>query len=968
MTDLTKWPDADALLDRALALAADERDAFVARVAVRDPALAAALRAVLAEAASDDGFLDPGGALSGPLGDEIERSMIDGADAESGGVLSIGDRIEQYEITGFIGRGGMGEVYRARDLRLDRDVALKLLPAQFATDPGRVARFHREARVLAALSHPGIGAIHGIAAEHGIEALVLELVEGPTLAERLEGGALPLDEALAIARRLAVAIEAAHARGILHRDLKPANIKIVGDDGVKILDFGLARILEPATAGAPIHAADLSAQAAGVLLGTAAYMSPEQIRSAAVDERADIWAFGCVLFEMLTGTRAFPGSSTHEILALVIEREPAFSLLPAATPEPIRRLLRRSLEKNRDRRLGYIGDAILDFDDASTPPLTAARTIPSSWKIAGTLGGGVAAGALAAALMLLPRGTVSHPVARFMAPLPAGDQPVTGFQPMTALSPDGQTLVYRARRNGVVQLFRRAMRDLDPEPIPGTENGTAPFFSPDGRWLGFDGDGVLKRVALDGSAPVVICPAPGGVTAAWMRDDTIVFATNTSRVLQRVAASGGPIVALTSLDAGRGDTMHLLPQALPDGRTILFTIVSGSTRRVALRLDSGETRVVTEGTHGRYLEADTAANGLLVFSRERSLWGVPFDLARGATSGAAVPLVEGIEDTDNTVLHYAVSASGSMAYLPAGEADTGLQRLVWIDRDGNETAVALEPGPYVRVSLSPDGKRIALSIRERGNTDIWIADPERHTMTRLTFDPTIETMPTWSPDSRTVAFRSEREGPGLFRRDAQGAGAIERLTSTDGPIHSPYSWTPDGRTLLFALFRSFRNQAIASVTPPDRAVRVLLDGNFAQLDPQVSPNGKWLAYQSDESGRFEVYVRPYPNVDRGRWQISAGGGTSPRWSPDGRELLYLDPSGLMTVPVTVGDNFSAGQPSRLFPVKPFGGRLGGDYEVSPNGRRFLFILDGPPAAVRPAQVIVVQNWIEELKERLRIGR
>jgi Tol biopolymer transport system component len=960
MIDLTKWPEADDLLDRALSLPTGEREVFVERVASHDAALAAALRAVLAEATGDDGFLDPGGALSGSLGGEIERSIVD-VEEEQIGVLAIGERIEQYAITGFIGRGGMGEVYRARDLRLDRDVALKLLPARFAADSERIARFHREARVLAALSHPGIGAIYGIAEERGIEALVLELVEGPTLADRLDTGALPLDAALTIGRRLADALEAAHTRGILHRDLKPANIKIVGDDGVKILDFGLARILEPAAAS--VQAPDLSAQAAGVLLGTAAYMSPEQVRSAAVDERADIWAFGCVLFEMLTGTRAFPGTTTHEILARVLEREPAFSLLPSATPEPIRRLLRRTLEKHLDRRLGYIGDAILDFDDVSAPPLSPPRTSPSSWKIAAALAGGIAAGAVGAALMLQPGGDTGRPVSRFIAPLPSGDQPVTGFQPMTALSPDGQTLVYRARRNGVVQLFRRAMRDLDPSPIPGTENATAPFFSPDGRWLGFDGDGVLKRVTLDGSAPVVICPAPGGVTASWMRDDSIVFATNTSRVLQRVPASGGAIAALTRLDTARGDTMHLLPQALPDGRTILFTIVSGSKRHVALRLDNGETRVIAEGTHGRYLD-----DGILVFSRERSLWGVPFDLSRQSTAGTAVPLVEGIEDTDNTVLHYDVSTSGSMAYLPAGDADTGLQRLTWIDRAGNERAVDLEARPYLRVSLSPDGARIAVSIRERGNTDIWIADPSRRTMSRLTFEPTIETMPTWSPDGRAIAFRSEREGPGLFRRDAQGAAAIERLTSTDGPIHSPYSWTPDGRTLLFALFRSFRSQAIASVTPPDRTVRVMLDGNFAQLDPQVSPNGKWLAYQSDESGRFEVYVRPYPNVEQGRWQISARGGTSPRWGPDGGELLYLDPSGLMTVPVVVDAAFSAGQPRRLFPVKPFGGRLGGDYEVSPDGKRFLFILDGPPAAAGPAHVIVVQNWIEELKERLRIQR
>jgi serine/threonine-protein kinase len=374
---------------------------------------------------------------------------------------------------------------------------------------------------------------------------------------------------------------------------------------------------------------------------------------------------------------------------------------------------------------------------------------------------------------------------------------------------------------------------------------------------------------------------------------------------------------------------------------------------------SGEVRLVAEGTHGRFLPS-----GFLVFSREGALWGAPFDLGRLAVAGTPVPLVEGIEHTDNTVLHFDVAATGAMAYLPAGESEGGVQRLVWFDREGDETAVNLEPRPYLRASLSPDGRRIALAIRERGNTDIWIAEPDRRAISRLTFDPTIETMPTWSPDDRVIAFRSEREGPGLFQRDPQGARPIERLTATEGPIHSPYAWTPDGKTLLFALFRSFRNQAIASVTPPETTVHVLLDGNFAQLDPQVSPDGRWMAYQSDETGRFEIYVRPYPDVNAGRWQVSTAGGTSPRWNPNKRELHYLDPNGLMSVQLGSAAAFSAGQPRRMFQVKAFGGRLGADFEIAPDGQRFLFILDGPPAAVRPSHVVVVQHWAEELRARL----
>lgn len=960
MRELRNWPEADELLDCALTLPESERLPFIRERTAHDPALRAALESVIEEIGRDDGFLDPGGALSGALGQEVQELLE--SESAPARTLPAGRRIDHYEIESLIGRGGMGEVYRARDTQLNRAVALKVLPARFSEDPERLARFQREARALAALNHPGIGAIFGVARGAGVEALVLELVDGPTLEERLKDGALPLDVSLQIGRRLADAIAAAHARGVLHRDLKPSNVKLTPDGGVKVLDFGLAKMLGPEALSAEQAEAALHETGHGLVMGTAGYMSPEQAQGRSVNERADIWAFGCLLFEMLTGARAFPGTSAAEVIARVIEREPAFGLLPAATPEPIRRLLRRTLEKNPSRRLAHIGDAILEFDDAATPALLEERPPVRSWVLAAWLLVGILSGAAAASLIwVFSRPVVPPPaLARFVVPLPAGDAPVTGFQPMTALSPDGRTLVYRARRNGVVQLFRRNLHQLEPEPIPGTEQATSPFFSPDGRWLAFDGDGVLKRIAVAGGTPVTIAPAPGGVTATWMRDDFIVFATNTSRVLQRVPASGGQPEALTALDRERGDTLHLLPHALPDGRSFLFTIVSGSTRRVALRQPSGHVEILTEGTHGQYVPP-----GFLVFSRENALWGAQFDLTRGAIAGTPMPLVEGIEHTDNTVLHYAVTPDGAMLYLPAGEAEGGVQRLVWFDREGRPQDANVAPGPYLRASLAPDGRRIALAVRERSNTDIWIAEPDRRTSSRLTFDPTIETMPAWSPDNRLIAFRSEREGPGIFARDPQGARPIQRLTSTNGPIHSPYSWTPDGKTLLFALFRSFRHQAIASVTPPDSTVRILLDGEFAQLDPQVSQDGRWLAYQSDESGRFEIYVRPYPEITAGRWQVSATGGTSPRWNPNRAELHYLDSDALWTVPVITNvGSFSAAPARKMFDVKPFGGRLGADLEVSPDGNRFLFILDGP-SAIGSSHLVFVQNWAEELTRRLR---
>jgi serine/threonine-protein kinase len=948
--DFSHWPGADDVLDAALALPPDERVAYVRRT-VSDPELVRALEAVLAEAAGEDRFLAPAGAWSGPLAGELQRDVEEAPPA-----LAPGFSVEHYEVVEAIGRGGMGEVYRARDTRLGRDVALKVLPVRYVRDAERQARFKREARVLASLNHPGIAGIYGVAEAENVEALVLELVEGPTLAEVIRGGALPLDEVLAIARQIVDALAVAHSRGILHRDLKPANIKIAPLSTVKILDFGLARVL--ASVVQPDAPPDVTNPSANVLLGTASYMSPEQARGRAVDERADVWAFGCVLFEMLTGTRAFPGDSVTDVLAAVIEREPAFSLLPATTAEPVRRLLRRCLDKNPDRRLGFIGDARLDLDDAMAPALEPVETPPRPSRFASVLVLGlalVAAAAGAAWYSGLQR-AVPLPVSRLIMPLPSGDTPVTGFQPMPAIAPDGRTVVYRARRAGTTQLFRRDLNALEATPIPGTDDATSPFFSPDGQWLAFDADGVLKRVALAGGTPVVICNAPGGVTGTWLDDNTIVIATNTTRVLQRVAASGGTPEPLTVLDTSRGDTLHLLPQALPGGRSVLFTIVTGATRHVAvLDARTRAVQVLGEGSHARYV-----AGNVLVFARDGALWAARFDPDR-LTIGMAVPLDERVAHTDNTVFHYATAASGALVYLPP-QSGGSRQRLAWIDRSGRETPVEVEPRPFVRLALSPDNERLALALDESGNSDIWIADPSRNTMSRLTFEPTIETMPAWSPDGQYVAFRSEREGPGVFRRAASGTGTAERLTSTDGPIHSPYSWTPDGKSLLLAVFRSFRNQAIARVTPPNTTVEILIDGDFAQLDPHVSPDGRWMAYQSDETGRFEIYVRPYPDVDSGRWLVSTTGGTSPRWSSDGEELFYYDGESIVRVPVSAASAFVPGRPVRLFPVKPFGGRLGPDYEVATDGQRFLFLLPGPAAPETSTGLIVVQNWIEELRD------
>ncbi len=964
--DLGRWPEADDLLDRALALPPEEREAFVRRATAHDRALGYALASIVREAGRDDGFLEPGGALTGDFGAEVGRALeLQPAAAH---ILTPGDSIEHYEVIELLGRGGMGEVYRARDRRINRDVALKVLLPQFADDPDRLARFRREAQVLAAINHPGIASIYGLAEQDSVRALVLEYVDGVTVAARLESGAMSVTESVAIARQLAEAIEAAHEAGIIHRDLKPANIILfrgssdrIGPGAapsVKVLDFGLGKALAPLGHDTALHG--LTGTSPGILLGTAAYMSPEQARAEVVDERADIWAFGCVLFEMLTGTRAFPGRTAAEVLGNIVEREPAFSLLPENTPASIRRLLRRSLEKQLPRRLSCMRDAILELDDATLPALEPAVRRPPS--VAAFVAAIAAIGIVAALVLQTMRRPepVPQPVARFAVPLPPGDRPAIGLQPVVALSPDGRTLVYAAQRGDAPALFRRDLATLEPSLVAGTEGGTSPFFSPDGRWLGFVADGELKRISLAGGPAETIAPVAGEVTAAWMADDSIVFSTTATRVLHRVPASGGTPAALTTLNLARGDRIHLLPQALPGTRkssakargndALLFTIITGSERQVAvLRRDTGETSILTTGTHGRYLPG-----GHLLFSRDNTLWIAPFNAETLTLTGEPVPLLDGVEHTADQVAHFDVAADGTMAYLPAGDYEAAVRRVTWIDRSGQEAAVGLEARPFVGAALSPDGSRIALAIREQGDTDIWIATQSRQTMTQLTAEPANETRPVWSPDGQSIVFQSDRAGTDIYRRDAQGAGQAERLTEQGVSLEGPHSITPDGRVILFGL-----RSSIATVTPPSTDVHTLVSGTATMTDPRVSPDGRYLAYQSSESGRLEVWVTEYPPKPTRRWRVSTAGGTLPRWGRDSRELFFVDQTGLMVAPIS--GVLAHAVASRLWTTP---GEQVLDYDIAPGGQRFLVILEKRSATIAP-RLIVVRNWLEELRTRLK---
>ena len=946
-------PDADVLLDELLALPASTRRAALAARPDVPPDLRAFVEAVLAESDRADPFLDPAAVRQGPLVADLNAEL----ERDDPGALSPGTTFGGYEVLALAGRGGMGEVYRARDRRLRRDVALKVLPSHLTGDAARAARFEREARVLASLNHPNIAAIYGVAEEEGRLALVLEYVEGPTLAERLAAQPLPQVEALEIARQIALALDAAHQRSIIHRDLKPANVKVTPDGTVKVLDFGLARTLAPTSPESASSSLTSEMLLKGAMLGTPAYMAPEQIRGEPAAAHADIWAFGCVLYEMLTGTRAFDGATATRTLSGVLESEPDLARLPATTPEPVRRLVRRLLVKDPQRRLPSMADAVTVIDG-----VLSARGARPWWHTPAAVAGALVIVIAAAGWFTWSRqaaeptdSTAGLRVVRLGVPVPASDSLLPSRQQVAAISPDGNTVVYRAVRQGRPQLFARSLTTLQSEPIPGTENAAAPFFSPDGQWIGFDGDGALRRVAVAGGPPITICEAPGGANASWAAD-TIVFATASGRVLQTVPSAGGVPAALTSLNRARGDLSHEHPFLLPEGRLALFTVVTSERHHVAaVRLDTGAVHLLTEGAQPRYVPG-----GYLVFVRGSTLWAAPFVPDTLQLSDAR-PVLDGL-DTLGGSAHFAVSGNGSLLYVPARE-EVRERRLVWLDRAGAESPLPLEPARYQRAALAPDGRRLAVVLSIDNNTDIWIGDVSEPPLARLTRDPSTDTAPLWAPDGRSIVFRSDREGGGLFRVEV-GGGRVTRLTQSGGAFHTPHGWADGGQRLLFTDFRTYTEQAIAALDPGGRVTRLLPGGRLAQLRPQVSPDGRWLAYQSDESGQFEIFVRPYPNVDDAHWRVSNEGGTSPRWASSGRELLYYDGTGFVSVPVSSGTSFTVGRPVRLVDYAPYTGRLGPDYDLSADGARLLVI---SPAADTPgsrAQLVLIQNWISEVIEQL----
>jgi serine/threonine-protein kinase len=907
--------------------------------------------------------------------------------------LTPGTRLGLCEVIAQIGVGGMGEVYRARDTQLNREVALKVLPGLFADDADRLARFTREAQTLASLNHPNIAAIYGIVESDQVRALVMELVEGEDLSQRIGRGAIPLDEALPIAKQIADALEAAHEQGIVHRDLKPANIKVRDDGTVKVLDFGLAKLTEAAGMGRGDAARNMSQAPtittpamtqAGMILGTAAYMSPEQARGKIVDRRADVWAFGCVLFEMLTGHRAFEGELVSDVLASVLKTDPNWPALPADTPAGVRRLLRRCLEKDPRRRLQAIGEARVQIEDllsgapdTTVGPAALARVLLWQRALPWASAGALAAG-LAAMLVLWapwrPAATLPHVTRTTITTSGSAALTIDRLASDLAVSPDGRHVVYVG--NGSTQLFIRALDALEPVAIAkGATTLRGPFFSPDGQWIGFlDNVAVLTKVAITGGAPIPIARLNVGARGAtWAPDDTIVFATSDPMTgLQRVSAAGGTPEVLTRPDHAQGEIGHFWPEILPGGHAVLFTITSQSqtggieTAQVAVRdLRTGAQKVLLRGgSHGHYV-----ASGHLVYVAGGTLRAIAFDLNRLETHGTSVPVVQRLAIKDSGTADFDVATDGTLVYVDAASSLAANARtLVWVDRNGKEQPLAAEPHAYLQPRVSPDGTRVAVFSFDQ-QEDIWIWDLGRARLMRLTHDASQDWQPVWTEDSRRIVFSSNRSGQfNLWWQSADGAGDAERLT-TARTVQFPTGIALNGTAVLFHQATPTTGIDLLQVTlDGTHRVTPLVQTRFDERNGNVSPDGRWLAYQSNSSGPIEIYVQPFPNVDGGgQRQVSTAGGSQPLWSKKTKELFYVGADGtLMGVSVeAIGATWDNGTPTKLLEARYLtaGGASGGrTYDVSPDGKRFLMV-KGPAtdAVFAPPAVILVQHWDEELK-------
>jgi Tol biopolymer transport system component len=904
----------------------------------------------------------------------------------------IGTRLGPYEITAKLGEGGMGEVYRATDTKLKREVAIKVLPTAFVADKERLARFEREAQLLAQLHHPNIASIFGLEESEGSRALVMELVEGPTLAERLAQAALPLDESLSIARQIAEALEEAHEKGIVHRDLKPQNIKAPIEGKVKVLDFGLAKAMDPSSGAAAATAGDLARSPTlmnsptltaagtrlGVILGTAAYMSPEQARGGAVDKRADIWAFGVVLWEMLTSHRLFEGETVSDTLAEVLKGEIDFGRLPKSTPAAVRDLLRRCLERNPKNRLRDIGDARIALDERTQSPAEVEPSALPPTASAGapvrralrTLAVGLAGLALGLLLATLARPlrspagelTAASVVRSEVAPPPgtAFDLRSRGPGP-SALSPDGRYLAFGAQaKDAATLLYVRALADGRVTVYPGSEGAQFPFWSPDGRWIAFFSrvDGMLKKVPAAGGTPLSICRSLNGKGGSWGRDDVIVMAPTSGAALHRVSAAGGEPVPVTELAAPYNSHRH--PRFLPDGRRFLFLARSSRSEQSTVllgSLDGAPPREVIRSTTQAEL-----ASGHLLFARDSVLLAQTFDLGSGAVTGAAKPIADGVMELRGAA-YAAFSASATGRIVLHSGASQALVPLELRDRNGQRLGSVGTPGIYRAPSFSPDGRWIATSgsaqLRD-DNSDVWIFDRRSPTVLHFTVGPEEEAETIWAADGRSLFFGSNPKGPhDVFRKSLDGAASAE-LVYEAAEMQLPTGVSPDGK-LLFVESLTGEGAVTEVLDLESGRTRLLRESGFDDSRAVPSPDGRWLAFDSSESGRPEVYVAPFPGLGR-TWPVSTGGGRFPAWRADGRELVYASLDGrFVAVPAQPeGDTFHLGAPTELFRSAP-PTRDYRDWGMSPDAQLFVVASSGVLEAENELRLIV--NWPALLEDR-----
>jgi Tol biopolymer transport system component len=890
--------------------------------------------------------------------------------------LVAGFRLGPYEILSPLGAGGMGEVYKARDMRLERTVAIKVLPQHLSSSAEVRQRFEREAKTISQLSHPHICALYDVGREGETEYLVMEYLEGETLADRLLKGPLPSEQVLRFGIEIADALDRAHRQGIVHRDLKPGNVMLT-KAGVKLLDFGLAKALpSPGRRGAggegltslpTMASAPLTQE--GTILGTFQYMAPEQLEGREADARTDIFAFGAVLYEMATGRKAFAGSSQASLISAIMKEEPApIATLQPMTPPALDRVVRTCLAKDPEERwqsahdikseLSWIAQAGSQAGIAAPVVASRRRKDRLGWGVAGALVGAILAAA-ATWGVLRSRSAVSRPVTRVAVPIPAGDIFITDNYLSLAISPDGRRVVYVGRRADKRHLFLRSLDAAEAAPIAGTEGAYSPFFSPDGQWLGFWADSKIKKVSLSGGAPVTVCDCgiPDRMLGAtWGSDDTIVFPQKWAGGLFRVSAAGGapqPVTKVTMKDEDRG---HMWPGLLPDGKSVLFTVFTGGSlddyRIAVASLATGERKTLIKGgTFGRY-----AASGHILYARGATLFAAPFDAKRLEVTGAAFPVAEGVFENTNGGAGYAVSKNGTLLYAGGGIL-LPERSLVWVDRQGAVTPVAPIKRPFSNPSLSPDGKRVAVTV-EAQTYDVWVLDIERDSLARLTFGKD-DGVPVWSPDGKRVAYQSSEAGAyNIYIRASDGSGSEERLTS-DQDSTTPVAFSADGKLLVFQKVRAGVPEIWIYPFEKGSSPRPILQGPFRHEGGMLSPDGRWMAYQSDESGKVEVYVTAFPGPG-GKWQISTDGGRGVLWAPDGREIFYRKDKKVMRVAVTALPSFSASRPELLFE---------GDYEgwdIARDGKRFLMVKD-EAAESAPKHLNLVLDWFQDLKLRAPAG-